>query len=306
MSRYRKVDPRIWNDGKFRCLSNRGKLAFFFLLTHPHMTAIGAMRASLPGLAAEIGWTPEAFGEAFADISQKGMSMHDEKASLIWLPNFLRYNPPESPNVIKAWIHSLDLLPECGLLNRVLAASVAFARAMNKGFAEALPEAFAKGMPYQELELEPKQEQEQDNPSPAAPASQSPPTEKPRRENKPKADEIDTGETWDAYSVAYFDRYGTEPVRNAKVNSAIKGFVQRVGTKEAPDIARFFVAHNDSFYARKCHDAGQLLADAEKLRTEWATGQTMSATRAMQIDRTSANLASHNGALELLKAKGLA
>jgi len=51
MSRYRKVDPRIWNDAKFRSLDDQGKLAFFFLLTHPHMTAIGAMRASIPGLS---------------------------------------------------------------------------------------------------------------------------------------------------------------------------------------------------------------------------------------------------------------
>ena len=154
MARYRKVDPRIWNDAKFRALDDQGKLAFFFLLTHPHMTAIGAMRASVPGLAAEIGWSTEAFAEAFRDVLSKGMAEHDEEASLMWLPNFLRYNPPESPNVIKAWVGSLDLLPECGLLSRVVAGSVAFAQGLNKGFAEALPEAFAKGMPYQEQEQE--------------------------------------------------------------------------------------------------------------------------------------------------------
>jgi len=154
MARYRKVDPRIWNDAKFRALSNNGKLVFFFLLTHPHMTAIGAMRSSIPGLAAEIGWTSEAFREAFVEALAKGMAEHDEKASLMWLPNFLRYNPPESPNVIKAWVGSLELLPECDLLSRVVTASVAFAKGLSKGFAEALPEAFAKGMPYQEQEQE--------------------------------------------------------------------------------------------------------------------------------------------------------
>ena len=80
--------------------------------------------------------------------------MHDESASLIWLPNFLRYNPPESPNVVKAWSSALDLLPECALLNRVIAGAVAFAQGLNKGFAEALPEVFAKAMPYQEQEQE--------------------------------------------------------------------------------------------------------------------------------------------------------
>lgn len=160
MSRYRKVDPRIWNDAKFMSLSDQGKLAFFFLLTHPHMTSIGAMRASVPGLAAEIGWVEKDFREAFNEAYSKGMVKHDETSSLIWLPKFLKYNPPESPNVVKAWINALDLLPECNLLSLVLQGSRDFAVGMNKGFAEALPEAFAKAMPIQEQE----QEQEHINP----------------------------------------------------------------------------------------------------------------------------------------------
>lgn len=171
MSRYRKVDPRIWNDAKFRSLNDQGKLIFFFLLTHPHMTAIGAMRATLPGLAAEIGWTEKALREAFLDVSSKGMAMHDESASFVWLPKFIKYNQPESPNVVKAWVHALEMLPECSLLSRAIAESVAFAKGMNKGFAEALPEAFSKAMPIQELEQE--QEQEQDKKQkrvPVAPA----------------------------------------------------------------------------------------------------------------------------------------
>lgn len=167
MARYRKVDPRIWNDAKFRKLNDQGKLTFFFLLTHPHMTAIGAMRASLPGLASEIGWSEKAFREAFGDASQKGMALHEEGASLVWLPNFIRYNPPESPNVVKAWVNALELLPECSLLNRVIAESVAFASTLNKGFAEALPEAFTKAMPIQEQEQEQEQEEKQDAGKPA-------------------------------------------------------------------------------------------------------------------------------------------
>ena len=171
MSRYRKVDPRIWNDAKFRTLNDQGKLLFFFLLTHPHMTAIGAMRASLPGLASEIGWTEKALREAFQEVSSKGMAMHDESASFVWLPKFIKYNQPESPNVVKAWVHALEMLPECSLLSRAVAESVAFAKGMNKGFAEALPEAFSKAMPIQELEQELEQEQElKQNPAPDKPA----------------------------------------------------------------------------------------------------------------------------------------
>lgn len=156
MSRYRKVDPRIWNDEKFRSLSDDAKLVFFMLLTHPNMTALGAMRATVGGLAEEMGWGLERFREAFREALSKGMAEHDQKACLVMLPKFLKYNPPESPNVVKAWADSLDLLPECGLKTRVITESVAFLKGKSKAFQEALPEAFAKTMPNQE------QEQEQD------------------------------------------------------------------------------------------------------------------------------------------------
>lgn len=176
MSKYRKVDPRIWNDAKFTSLDDSAKLVFFMLLTHPSMTALGAMRATLSGLAEELGWEPEAFREAFAKICDKGMAEHDKKACLVALPNFLRYNPPESPNVIKAWVAALDMLPECSLKTRVVARSKAFAEGLTKGFAEALPEAFAKGMPYQEQEQE--QEPEQEVLAPTVLVGDKPPTEK--------------------------------------------------------------------------------------------------------------------------------
>ena len=83
MARYRKVDPRIWNDAKFASLTDAGKLVFFFLLTHPNMTALGAMRHSIPGMAAELRWGLEAFRQAFLEAHSKGMVKHDEKASLV-------------------------------------------------------------------------------------------------------------------------------------------------------------------------------------------------------------------------------
>lgn len=155
MSRYRKVDPRIWNDQKFREMSDAGKLVFFMLLTHPNMTAIGAMRATLAGLAEEMGWEPEAFREAFREAFDKGMAEHDQKACLIALPNFLKYNPPESPNVVKAWVNALDLLPECDLKTRVIARAKDF----TEGLTEAFREAYRKTMPNQEQEQEQEQEQ---------------------------------------------------------------------------------------------------------------------------------------------------
>lgn len=154
MARYRKIDPRIWNDKKFRELSDASKLAFFLLLTHPAMTAIGAMRATIAGLAAEMKWEEEAFREAFAEISRKGMAEHDPKASFMALPKFLTYNAPESPNVVKGWISAIDLIPECSLRDVHFQRVKAFIKGLPNSFQEGLPEAFRKSMPNQEQEQE--------------------------------------------------------------------------------------------------------------------------------------------------------
>ncbi len=162
MARYRKIDPRIWNDIKFRALSDESKLVFLFVLTHPHLTSLGAMRASVPGLAAELGWKPEAFREAFREALAKGLLEHDETASFVWAPRFLRYNGPESPNVVKSWVSSLDLLPECKLKDKVVQQVNCFVEALPEAFRKALPEAFAKSMPNQEQEQEQEQEQQRE------------------------------------------------------------------------------------------------------------------------------------------------
>jgi hypothetical protein len=95
--------------------------------------------------------------------------------------------------------------------------------------------------------------------------------------------------TWESYATAYFGRYSTEPVRNAKVNSNILQFVDRLGREEAPHVARFFVGHNNGYYVREMHSVGAMLKDAEKLRTEWATNSKMTQTKAMQADKTQTN-----------------
>ena len=158
MAKYRKVSSRIQNDAKFRELSDRGKLLFFLLLTHPNMTSLGAMRATEQGLAAEFGWPLEGFREAFREGFEKGLWEADFGACIVAFPNFIKYNRPESANVVKAWAKAVDLLPECALKILVIQRAKAFAEALPEAFGKAFREAFAKSMPYPEPEQEPEPE----------------------------------------------------------------------------------------------------------------------------------------------------
>jgi hypothetical protein len=90
---------------------------------------------------------------------------------------------------------------------------------------------------------------------------------------------------WEAYAEAYHARYGDWPVRNARVNSQLAQFAARVPASEAPDIARHYLRSNYARYVGKGHTAGCLLEDAEKLRTEWATGKHGTAHAAREADK---------------------
>lgn len=168
MAKYRKIDPRIWNDAKFRSLSDNAQLTFLFILTHPHMTPLGAMRSTMEGLAAEKGWAGKAFREAFTEASRQGLLIADEKACFVGVPNFLKYNQPESPNVVKSWIGSVDSIPECHAKNELLSRVSQYLDGLSEGFPKAFKEAFPKALAHpslnqeQEQEQEPEQEQEQE------------------------------------------------------------------------------------------------------------------------------------------------
>lgn len=163
---YRKIDVKIWNDGKFTSLSDSGKLVFLMLLTHPNMTQLGAMRASIAGLAEELGWEARRFGRAFDESKSAGMVEHDARACLIYLPNFIKYNRPESPNVVKAWVKASLLLPECALRERILATAKGFLEVLSEGFQQAFKEEWAKAYPLPSGNQKQKQKQKEKIPPP--------------------------------------------------------------------------------------------------------------------------------------------
>ena len=95
--------------------------------------------------------------------------------------------------------------------------------------------------------------------------------------------------TWDAYCSAYLARYGVEPVRNAKTNAQMLALTKRIGIDESPGVARSYLANRNSLYVNAKHCTDLLLRDAEKLRTEWATGNVTHQRDAREEDRLSSS-----------------
>lgn len=111
--------------------------------------------------------------------------------------------------------------------------------------------------------------------------------------------------TWKAYADSYFNRYGADPVRNAKANKMISDIVKRLGAYEAPQVAFYYVTINDAFYLRTLHDLGNLLAKCESIRTQWATGNQMTSVTARQIENTQSNISAAEEAKRMMREGGI-
>lgn len=173
MARYRKIDVRMWNDRKFRELSDNGKLAFILLLTHPDTTQIGTIRTRVSNLADELGWQRDAMSHAIQEVTLNGMIDADEKAGLMVINNFLKYNAPSSPNAFKSWCELIDLMPECDLLDKHVARLKTFVDGLSVGMRNAIPndlidaikDAMSRtnGQPCRTQEQDQEQDQEQEH-----------------------------------------------------------------------------------------------------------------------------------------------
>lgn len=126
------------------------------------------LRARSVSLAMELGWNPDAMSDAISTLCRMGMLMVDDKAGFIFIPNFLKYNPPNGPNAVKGWSGLLDQMPECDLLCHALNCIKPFISGLSKGMKDAIPNDIKDAMSYaiqNGIEDAPRiqeQEQEQD------------------------------------------------------------------------------------------------------------------------------------------------
>lgn len=117
----------------------------------------------------------------------------------------------------------------------------------------------------------------------------SAPPEKVAKPKKPKP-EVSTETTQlrkstrESYADAMGERWKVEVKFNATINSQIAGLVQRLG-KDAPEVIRFYVMHNDIFYVKKCHPVGACLKDAESLYTQWQRKQPITSAMARNFEK---------------------
>lgn len=301
MRDYGKVHTSFWTSVTTRGMSEDARNLAMYLLTSPHGNIAGAFRLPDGYVCDDIQWGIERVKKGFQEL-EKGFIKRCETTKWIWISNHFEWNRLENPNQQKsAQKIALSIPDQCSWKQeymRVSAETLGIEVEQIKNLPETLSEplsnpletlpesvtvAVTEAVTVTVTEAVAVVTPESDDSSvpfvPQAVASDKP---------APKKEEPPTRKTWIAYSQAYESRYGVTPVRNKTIAGQLANFVKRIGREESPHVAAFFVYHNNQFYVKKMHTVGLLLADAEKLRTEWATNKTVTDTQARQTDQTQA------------------
>lgn len=265
--RYRKVEVRTWGDERFRALSPIppcGQGLWLYLITGPYTGPIpGLFSAGRAAMAEDLGWSTEAFGEAFGEAFEQGMVKADFKARVVFIPNAIKHNRPESPNVVRSWAAAFDLIPECDLKREAfdaLKVSIhALGEAFGKAFDEAFPKPSPKAMPKPSPKAMPNQEQEQEQEQDSlgqndvlteGGVDEEKPTAKSARQKKPKA-------TVHGFPPG-FERFWNAYPRKVKKDSAAHAFAQRKPDTALVDVMVAAIEvqkHCDQW----CKDRGQFI-----------------------------------------------
>jgi hypothetical protein len=159
---YRRISVRMWGDERFMRLSPlppSGQALWLYLLSGPHTGPIpGLFVIGRAALAETLGWEPEDFQKAFAEVIGEGLVQFDVKTRLWFIPKAVKHNMPANPNVVRSWRNQWSLIPECEMRDRVFEALKAALHGLSEAFGKAFEETCDKASGKALAKHSPKQE----------------------------------------------------------------------------------------------------------------------------------------------------
>jgi len=304
MRDYSKVSPQFWTGETGRALKKAGPEAVvvgLYLMTCQHANMLGLYYLSETYIAVDTGLGLEGASKGLQRACEAGFCSYDRGSEVVWVHEMARFQVGDSldakDNRCKGIQREYDSLPENPFLHAFFQRySAAFHLTSDRGKSKGL----ARGS-----KAPPKPgtgtgtgDRAGAGAGARTRAGAGIDSGEARAIAGPKGSEV-----WRSYSAAYAERYGAEPVRNAKVNSQLAKLVDLLGADEAPAVAAHYLGSQNALYVNAGHCTDLLVRDASKLRTEWATGRNGHRRDAIEADRISATGAMWGRIAETLKTE---
>ena len=111
MTPTRKIRTGIWRDNRFRTLSVEAKLLYFYYVASAHSNRLGFYVLPRWYMVADLRLSPERVEKAFQEVLNSGLISYDEESSVIFVRDYIFWDPPENPKQVKAAIKVLESVP---------------------------------------------------------------------------------------------------------------------------------------------------------------------------------------------------
>lgn len=249
-AKYRKIDPRMWDDEKFEEMEPMHKLVAINALTS-QSNRIGIFKFSPAKSAEQCGMSLDSYAIAIAKVSQTLKWGYDKARNVLFIPTWFKYNPPENPKHFNGCLGDLHDLPQTTLLN-VFLSNVSHVPPHCLSVLEKLKDSYAIAMPNQKQE----QEQKQDTSADKAAAGGASPKREPRNaktnpDHKPFVE----------YFVnRWHGQYGAKYHFLGKDAAAASGVLRAAGNLErARTLVDFFLADTNRYVVDQKHPLSLLL-----------------------------------------------
>lgn len=108
---YGRIRTSFWDDDRIKPLSMAEKMVAAYLLTSNHTNAIGCFKLPLAYVADDLGVEAKSLEPIFANLRGAHFIKWCERVPWLWIPNYLKHNPPETPNVWRRCVAEMKLLP---------------------------------------------------------------------------------------------------------------------------------------------------------------------------------------------------
>lgn len=218
MRAYGKVETSIWQNPKFRRLSEPARMLFLYLIACPHGNSIGCFVLPTAYVAHDLSWSVDKAEETLSELSRNGFIRRDDDSGMVLITGWWGHNTIENKNVAKHVASSVNALPNSPLKQEVVTVLKGLPNlheTVSQTLSELLPKPFRNPEPNLTYP-EPNQRLGNGSSSAsAARATEKPQPDKPKPDDPPKADaDADAGvEVIKAFDAAIERHFGPENAR---------------------------------------------------------------------------------------------
>lgn len=130
--RYQRIESSIWFDEKFVQLSEGEQRMWLYILTCPHGNLIGLFPLPIGYMGSDLKLSDQEAKRRLKVLTDKELCSYDEQTNLIFIHNFLEYNPITNPKQIQSARKILAQLPKSYLLGLFVKGAVGTKKGLNE------------------------------------------------------------------------------------------------------------------------------------------------------------------------------